>query len=262
MIVKKDMNIGPCPHVSSILNKIKELGPSYAIYQEPIHNDKVLRDLIRKGYKIESLDYFKDNNNFKAITPAHGITLDEERIFKKGKYEDLTCPIIRKTYKELENHKELKYGIIGDFNHREVKVILDRFKNVIYISNIEMASLLNLDCIIFQSTYSPLEAKKLLEHKELHLVNTLCPFVKKRFDSLGKISEDMIIVITDKKSANGKRIYEAAKLLNPKKEVYQISELKDLKKFDLDGVDSCYLTSATSVPNELVNQIEEYLKMR
>lgn len=262
-------NIGFCSGVDRAVKLAEETATQFSkayTLDALLHNEEEMQRLKEEGiFPLYSL-----NNKGEAILlPAHGSTaLEYEKAKRNFKNViDTTCPFVLRTVHIIKNlvKENYKIAIVGDKNHREVKVLSDAAsKNLLgvfqdetevkYIRNIPKVG------IVAQSTTSQdtlfSVANKLIRiANESRCFNTICKETLRRQDEAKEIAEkvDCMIVIGGKTSANSRWLYRMVKKINPNS--YFIQTEKDLDYISLGNFSVIGVVSGTSTPYWLIRKI-------
>lgn len=235
-----------------------------------VHNDDVCNELKKKGIKeIEQLSDIRDGA---IIFTAHGVGPDiYEKANRNGlRIIDTTCPKVMKAQRLAQNFVEKGWQVIifGDKKHKEVKGIKkwSRSKAVI-VKNIEEAKKIKLDkkkkyYLISQTTQNVTEFKKIKDYLSKNLTNfsffnTICDSTDNRQNEIRKLakSNDAVIVIGGRDSANTRRLFEIAKSLNPKS--YFIENASQLKKNWFTGIKKVAISAGASTPEWVIEEVKK-----
>ena len=267
MKVTKASNIAFCPGVDKIIKYIYQCRKGAYLLNSPVHNDIVSNKLIEDGYRIIDTNTLLKCQEITVITQAHGITRIEELIIERNNIHqvDMTCPIIKNIYKHIKENKGPKIAIFGNVNDREVQVITNKFPYVLVLK--DKSDLINLKepyIFLFQSTYPLDKYEEITSYIDNNMVDskyvdTICPFVRSRFEEAINISSDLILVLSDKKSANGNNLFSVCKKNNPNSTCFLISNMDELKELDLNNYKEATILSATSTPLSFVDEVYNYL---
>lgn len=247
-----------------------------------VHNKKVVDEFIQHGVQIlddskksrlEIIEEFDDVANSILILSAHGTELKVIELAKKKGFEivDLTCKYVYKTHDVIKEKFEAGYNVffIGKKKHPETIAILNRFKNVKLIENIN-----DLQSVDFyddqkyfctnQTTISQYQFDDITNElknkcKDIEFQNDICDATKIRQDAVINMdpSIDICIVIGDKKSSNTDELY---KIASQKVESYKINDLKDIDQKWFDNKNHCGITAGASTPRFLIDKIYSYIK--
>jgi 4-hydroxy-3-methylbut-2-enyl diphosphate reductase len=264
--------VGFCSGVKRAIRLIENLDSQRSVMLGPlIHNRRVVENLEKRGIKIvRNLEEI--NGGWTVVIPSHGCLKEERELLvnKKINIVDATCPIVRRLQNLAEKLKEEGYKvvIVGDKEHPEVKGVKSYAgENSIVLSNLKEAEKIDGDkiAVVFQTT-SSLDSFKEFSRaladrgKEVRIFNTLCKETverQKEAISLAKKSE-CVIVIGGKNSANTRRIFELCSKVNTM--TYHIENAEEIDRKWFEGKNSLFITSGTSTPNEVVNEVIEAVK--
>jgi (E)-4-hydroxy-3-methyl-but-2-enyl pyrophosphate reductase len=233
-----------------------------------VHNDDVCRDLKKRGVKeIRSLS---DVSNATIIFTAHGIGPGAyEKAQSRGlKIIDTTCPKVMKAQRLAKSYSERGYQILifGDKKHKEVKSILEwSGKGSKIIGSLDEAKKIKLNkskrySLISQTTQNVEEFKNIndyLRSKLPHFVclNTICDSTDSRQNETRRLAKtnDAVIIIGGRDSANSRRLYEIAKSIN--KKTYFIENARQLKKNSLKNIGKIAISAGASTPEWIIGEI-------
>lgn len=237
-----------------------------------VHNENVCKRIEKSGIKrADSLGSLPAGAN--VIIKAHGEPLET---YKRLKVMDLniidaTCPMVKDIHKKAQELEEKGYQviIIGDRNHEETKGILGNIENGAILENKNKVlkfknELKNKVGVLCQSTQT-LENVTATVHElskyaeELLFINTICNPTRLRQKEIEELSSrcNAILIVGSKKSANTKRLYEAAKKIN-KNSFWITSERvnqKNFRKFKSIGI-----IGGASTPIEVLKNISRGLE--
>lgn len=238
-----------------------------------VHNKQVIDDLRKNGIKL--ISKLKKHKNATLIIRAHG---EPKKVYQKAKelgfvIIDATCPMVKEIHNIAVNLEKEKYKIIiiGDRNHEEVIGIAGQLKsrpvvvqNTNDITQIKFAEYDKI-AIITQSTQEiehVLNIVKIIKSrfKNTTFVNTICnptKYKQKEIKLLSK-SNNLVLVIGSKNSANTKRLFEISKQINHK--TYWIESKKEIKSDWLKGAKRVGITAGASTPDITIRETIEYLE--
>lgn len=242
-----------------------------------VHNNDVCADLKKRGIKeAESIDDIREGT---IIFTAHGVgpKLYEKASQKGLKIIDTTCPKVMKSQRIAKTHagKGCQVLIFGDKDHKEVKSIKEwsggKAKIINGLNFLAVAKRLSPGknkkyCLISQTTQNVEEFKKIVAYLKKNLksnfiyFNTICPSTDDRQKEIRKLakSNEAVIVIGGRDSANSRMLFEIAKSLN--KNSYFIENAKQLKKTWLNGIKKVAIAAGASTPEWAINEVVEKLK--
>lgn len=272
--------VGFCYGVERSITLTKEiennnLPKPYYLLGMLVHNDIVNNELEKSGFILLNNPNEIDNiSTGTFISTAHGLkqSIKDKINLKKLPIIDTTCPIVLNNNRKILEYYHKMYSIIyiGKQNHQESNVIKEYIHLVETIDDIEKLSITNENIVLTNQTtmsiydIETLTTAVLKKYPQTIIDTIICPATKERQDTL--ISElekhhgltDFWIVIGDKKSNNTNKLVEIVK--NVTNNYYFISSKKEVKNIKISNDFNYYITSGTSTPNIVINEIIEELK--
>ena len=259
-------------------NQVLKLYGNVYITEDIIHNKIFMKGLEQTGMiKVDSIDEIPDGSV--VMFSAHGVS---PQIIDKAEKKELTiieatCPIVKSIQNEVKKEAEAgkKIIIIGNRAHAEIVALLGcaNNKNVFVVYNEMDIDLLpdfsndevvyftqtTLDCSRVEDVIKRLKAK--ISNINSNAQNNVCYATRERQEAVRRIasSVDLLIVVGSAHSSNAKRLSEVALNSGAKKSIL-IDSKDELIESDFDGVQSIAITSAASTPDELVNELVEFLR--
>lgn len=275
---------GYCFGVMNAINeaiKIKENYPFNNVYVlgELVHNEDVISFL--NNHDIHTLvvnnneeEILKNlNTNDILIFSAHGHNekLDELLKNKKITFFDTTCKNVRKNLDLIKENIDKGIIYIGKENHAETKAAISISNKVILYDldkGLDFSKITFKEPIIInQTTLSYLELNNI--HKEIlenipkaNIIDEICPVTRIRQENIINLKKDydLLIIIGSKTSSNTNKLYELALKYHQNKKVLMIGSKKELFKLDLSNYQHVAIFSGTSTPNEIINEVKQYLE--
>ena len=275
---------GYCFGVMNAINeaiKIKENYPFNNVYVlgELVHNEDVISFL--NNHNIHTLvvnnneeEILKNlNTNDILIFSAHGHDekLDELLKNKKITFFDTTCKNVRKNLDLIKENIDKGIIYIGKENHAETKAAISISNKVILYDldkGLDFSKITFKEPIIInQTTLSFLELNNI--HKEIlenipkaNIIDEICPVTRIRQENIINLKKDydLLIIIGSKTSSNTNKLYELALKYHQNKNVLMIGSKKELFKLDLSNYQHVAIFSGTSTPNEIINEVKQYLE--
>ena len=275
---------GYCFGVMNAINeaiKIKENYPFNNVYVlgELVHNEDVISFL--NNHDIHTLvvnnneeEILKNlNTNDILIFSAHGHNekLDELLKNKKITFFDTTCKNVRKNLDLIKENMDKGIIYIGKENHAETKAAISISNKVILYDldkGLDFSKITFKEPIIInQTTLSFLELNNI--HKEIlenipkaNIIDEICPVTRIRQENIINLKKDydLLIIIGSKTSSNTNKLYELALKYHQNKKVLMIGSKKDLFNLNLSNYQHVAIFSGTSTPNEIINEVKQYLE--
>lgn len=241
-----------------------------------IHNEQVVEDLTSKGVGVVSAPEDIADEKAKDATlviRSHGVSKEVIRHIrgKQLKYEDATCPFVKKIHETVQEYSEKAYRIIiiGSKDHPEVQGILGWANGRgIVIETAEEAEMFFLDdgsekiCIVAQTTFNYKKFQELVEiiskkGYDIIAVNTICNATSTRQKEAEELAarSDAMIVIGGRHSSNSRKLYEICK--NQCENTFFIQTVDDLKEITLNSFTSLGITAGASTPNNIIQEVLE-----
>ncbi len=274
---------GFCSGVSRAVDMARQMLKLYGtiyITEDIIHNKIFIKQLEEKGLiKVDSLDDIPDGSV--VMFSAHGVS---PHVIEKAESKELTiidgtCPIVKSIQNSVkkETESEKKIVLIGHRSHAEIIALLGYAGNkdtyVVYDEiDVDLLPDLSDDEVVYftqttlDSTVVENVVKKLKE-KIPHIKSTnqdnICYATKERQDAVRRIANsiDLFIVVGSSHSSNANRLREVA-ISAGTKEAILIDSKENLTDYNFDGINSIAITSAASTPDEIVQDLLEFLKQK
>lgn len=248
--------------------KVYTLGPI-------IHNEQVVQDLNANGVGVvcNPEEISGEDDSATLVIRSHGVSQDViRRIKERGlRYEDATCPFVKKIHQTVEEYSAKSYRIIiiGSKDHPEVQGILGwtngRGTVIETAEEARNFSLANPDekiCIVSQTTFNYKKFQELVEifsekGYDIIAVNTICNATSTRQKEAEELAarSDAMIIIGGKHSSNSRKLYEICK--NQCENTFFIQTADDLKGISFDSFASLGITAGASTPNNIIQEVLE-----
>ena len=272
---------GFCFGVSRAVQKVyeeaaKASGPVYT-YGPVIHNEKVVRDLEKKGVKVlHSEEELLDLQEGTVIIRSHGVG---KRIYDicagkdRVRLVDATCPFVGKIHDIIrkESAEGRKILIIGDALHPEVQGIRGwSMENTDIAASWEDVLKLGISSgdklsVVAQTTYN---SKKFIEVidklkklvYDIRCFNTICNATQERQTEARNIASeaDAMIVIGGKSSSNTRKLVEICR--EECDNVFFIQTAEDLKPLTLTSFDRIGITAGASTPQNIIEEVQNIVR--
>ena len=241
-----------------------------------IHNQQVVEDLEKKGVKV--IDSVNDiNNGYDAtvIIRSHGVPEKVIKVLREKNVNivDATCPFVLKIHKIVkeasQNGKTII--IIGSDNHPEVEGIKGWCVNEpVVLESVEEAENYTVDgakklCVVSQTTFNYKKFKDIVDilskkSYDIDVMNTICNATEERQTEAGTIARqsDAMLVIGGKHSSNTQKLYEICR--KECENTYFIQTLDDLDLKQLQSFRSVGITAGASTPNNIIKEVQSYVR--
>lgn len=282
MIINKIEPQGFCKGVTNAINIVRDtLNKEKKIYLlgEIIHNKNVINELTKQGAitiptnnktRLELLD---EIDNGTVIFSAHGVApqVYEKAKLKGLKVVDATCPMVLLVHNNIIKRLNDGYDVIyiGTKNHPEVEGILGISSSIKFISSIDDIKNLSINndkiYVTNQTTLSKYDVEEIYDilkkkYPNIIIDNKICNATTIRQEAIkNQPKADLCIIVGDKLSSNTKKLVKVS-LEYAHINTIQCEDLSSLDKSILDGVNIVNISSGASTPDEVVNEIIEYLK--
>lgn len=248
-----------------------------------VHNRFVKQFLEHQGFIIEEgLDkeaIIDTINEGTVVFTAHGIDekIKEKAINKGLNIVDTTCPFVTKSFSMIKEYLAQGYEIIylGKTTHPETDAALSISPKVHLIESATDIDNLVIDspkiALTNQTTMSKFDMemveKAVIEkYPQTVIMDKVCYATKIRQEVMRKIAGEatesgekvLFIVVGDTTSNNTHKLWETSKRFSGQ-DACLVENLDDLPFEALSQYDTIYLTSGTSTPNVIVEEIYRYL---
>lgn len=247
--------LGMIVHNQYVVDACEELG---IVFVEETGKSRLeLLDRIDSGIVIFTAHGISDAVKAKAI--AKGLTI-----------VDASCPDVIKTHELVQAHcaKGGDVLYIGKKGHPESEGTVGLSDRVHLITSCEdLGNLNDLHDVLItnQTTLSLLDSKQIIDaakkkYPDAVIAEEICNATRIRQDAVMKLKDiDLLIVVGDKRSNNSNQLKEIG-LRSGVKEALLIDSIEDLKESQIKEKDRIAVTSGSSTPNELTQQVIATLK--
>ena len=262
--------------VIAVEKALDHYGAPVYVRKQIVHNKHVVSTLESKGaIFVDEVDEVPTGSIL--VFSAHGVSpavvaAAEERGLQTI---DATCPLVTKVHREVQRFAKEKYDIllVGHEGHEEVEGTAGEAPEVVQVvdkeDSIARVSIKDPSKIIWlsQTTLSvdeTMETVTKLREKYPTLQNPpsddICYATQNRQVAIKKVGaqSDLVIVVGSANSSNTVRLVEVA-LQAGAKASYRVDFASEIKDEWFEDVESVGVSSGASVPEELVNEVLEYL---
>lgn len=254
-------------------------GAPVYVRKQIVHNKHVVSTLEAKGaIFVEEVDDVPEGAT--VVFSAHGVSpaVHEGAAKRNLKTIDATCPLVTKVHHEARRFAKEDYDIllIGHEGHEEVEGTAgeapDHVQLIDGIEDIQNAKVRDEKKVIWlsQTTLSvdeTLATVASLKQKFPLLQDPpsddICYATQNRQQAIKQIAPeaDLVLVVGSTNSSNSVRLVEVSKEYGAKA-AYLVDFAHEVDEKWLEGVETVGVTSGASVPENLVNDLLEWLAAR
>jgi 4-hydroxy-3-methylbut-2-enyl diphosphate reductase len=265
--------------VIAVEKALDHYGAPVYVRKEIVHNKHVVSGLEKRGaIFVDEVDEVPEGSTL--VFSAHGVS---PAVVKASEARglntiDATCPLVTKVHREVQRFAAEEYDIllIGHEGHEEVEGTAGEAPNHVQLVDgkvgIENAKVKDPKKVIWlsQTTLSvdeTMETVLKLREKFPTLQNPpsddICYATQNRQVAIKKVGSesDLVLVIGSANSSNTVRLVEVA-LEAGAKAAYRIDYASEIKEEWFEGVETVGVSSGASAPEELVDEVLEYLEKR
>ena len=265
--------------VIAVEKAIDHYGAPVYVRKEIVHNKHVVTGLEKRGaIFVDEVDEVPEGSTL--VFSAHGVS---PAVVKASEARglntiDATCPLVTKVHREVQRFAAEEYDIllIGHEGHEEVEGTAGEAPDHVQLvdgkEGIDNAKVKDPKKVIWlsQTTLSvdeTMETVLKLREKFPTLQNPpsddICYATQNRQVAIKKVGSesDLVLVIGSANSSNTVRLVEVA-LEAGAKAAYRIDYASEIKEEWFEGVETVGVSSGASAPEELVDEVLEYLEKR
>ncbi len=236
-----------------------------------VHNETVLHTLRAQGVKVEH--QVADVTTATVMITAHGASERALKRVREGGFQVLeaTCPLVHSAHRAVSALVQQGYHpvIVGQRHHVEVRGIiedLDEFDVVLEEEEVGRLQERPRFGVAAQTTQPIDKVHRLLglmrqrfPASEIHFSDTVCQPTKQRQLAAMELAQqcDVVIVIGGAQSNNTRELVATCARHCPR--VYHVQRASDMRASWLAANDTIGLTAGTSTPNELIDEVEDWL---
>ncbi|WFW29623.1 MAG: 4-hydroxy-3-methylbut-2-enyl diphosphate reductase [Wolbachia endosymbiont of Menacanthus eurysternus] len=264
--------------LSITLEKYKDRHCIYVLH-EIVHNKYIVEGFKKQGVIfINSIEDIKNNDGV-LVFSAHGVSKSIEEGAKRRGIQviDATCPLVSKVHKRAKKYEDSgrELILIGYKNHQEIKGISGRVKNpVILVQSVKDVHSLRVKnpnnlSYITQTTLSIDDVVEIVDALKFKFPNIkgsdfkeICYATQNRQNAVKKLIKiaDIVLVMGSKNSSNSNRLLDIC--LAKGKKAHLIDNYNCVDKNWFLGIKKIGITAGASVPDILVSELINYLKMQ
>ena len=256
---------------------IEVYGAPVFVRHEIVHNKHVVSDLKSKGAVfIDEVDDAPDGSTL--IFSAHGVSKTVQAAAQQRDLRviDATCPLVTKVHLELLRHFEQGHQVIliGHQGHPEVEGTMGQAPEGVVLLVSDAADVTSLQvkdenklAFVTQTTLSVDDTREVIAalHQRFPNIHApkkedICYATSNRQTAVKALAEqsDVVLVIGSKNSSNSNRLREVAERCHAK--AYLIDDERDIDLAWLQDNPRIGITAGASAPEDLVNQVIQYLQ--
>ncbi|MBU1044448.1 MAG: 4-hydroxy-3-methylbut-2-enyl diphosphate reductase [Candidatus Omnitrophica bacterium] len=240
---------------------------------EIVHNPRVVSDIKKTG--VIKINELRPQHKGILLIRAHGAPRETYKKAKKLGYTiiDATCPMVKEIHSIAREYEQKKFKIIiiGDKKHDEVIGIKGNLENepIIIAKKKEITPKtfyrVSKAAVVVQSTQNIDKVLDIVEKLEKHIkkvvfCNTICLPTRLKQQEIQELpaTQDMMIIIGAKSSANTKRLYELSKKINPN--TYWVNSKTDIRKSWFKNKEKIGIGAGASTPEYIIKEIASYIR--
>jgi len=263
-----------------IARQTVENNPNQPVYMLGmiVHNQYVVDALEELGIHfiekkgVKRIDLLDEINEGIVIFTAHGISDDvrQKAIAKGLTVVDASCIDVMKTHTLVQEHcvkgGDVIYigkkghpeseGTVGLSNHVHLITSLEDIKNLNGLNNVLITN---------QTTLSIIDTKEIIDaclekYPDAIVAKEICNATRIRQEAVMNLENiDLLIVVGDTRSNNSNQLKEIGLKFNAK-EAILIDSVYSLNENQIKDKKRIAVTSGSSTPNELTQQVIDFLK--
>ncbi len=265
--------------VIAVEKALDHYGTPVYVRKQIVHNKHVVSSLEKRGaIFVDEVDEVPPGSVL--VFSAHGVSPAVVAAAEARGLNtiDATCPLVTKVHKEVQRFAKEGYDIllVGHEGHEEVEGTAGEAPDVVQVvdgdESIAASSIKDPEKVIWlsQTTLSVDETMQTvlkLREKYPTLQNPpsddICYATQNRQVAIKKVgaASDLVLVVGSANSSNTVRLVEVA-LEAGAKAAYRIDFASEIKDEWFEGVETVGVSSGASVPEELVEEVLEYIAKR
>lgn len=279
MIVEVDKDSGFCPGVVSAIKKAEDhLKCASQLYclGDIVHNSQEVQRLEEQGLVTIVNEQLKDLHDTIVLLRAHGEPPETYRTAEQNNIQiiDATCPVVLQLQRKIRSMYEtegssVQIVIFGKNGHAEVNGLVGQTAgNAIVVERLEDIEKIDFSRpvrLYSQTTMSVDQFRLVAADIQSHMVNpddfkffdTICRQVANRIPHMKEFASkhDVVLLVSGKKSSNGKALFEVCRSVNPRS--YFISHPEDVTPEMIAGAETVGICGATSTPRWQMERLKD-----
>ncbi|MEL0316330.1 MAG: 4-hydroxy-3-methylbut-2-enyl diphosphate reductase [Aquiluna sp.] len=262
--------------VIAVEKALDHYGAPVYVRKQIVHNKHVVRSLEKRGaIFVDEVDEAPEG--CVMVFSAHGVSPAVVEAAKKRNQHtiDATCPLVTKVHKEVLRFEKEGYDIllVGHEGHEEVEGTAGEAPHAVQLidgdEDVANAKVKDPEKVIWlsQTTLSvdeTMDTVVKLREKFPSLQNPpsddICYATQNRQVAIKKVGaqSDLVIVVGSANSSNTVRLVEVAMDAGAKA-AYRVDFASEIQEEWFEGVSTVGVSSGASVPEELVEEVLDYL---
>ncbi len=263
--------------VIAVEKALDHYGAPVYVRKQIVHNKHVVSSLEKRGaIFVDEVDEVPEGSIL--VFSAHGVSPAVVAAAEARGLNtiDATCPLVTKVHREVQRFAKDDYDIllIGHEGHEEVEGTAGEAPDKVQIVDVDIQGVRVRDpkklIWLSQTTLSvdeTMETVVRLREKFPTLQNPpsddICYATQNRQVAIKKVGadSDLVIVVGSANSSNTVRLVEVAKDAGAKA-AYRVDFASEIDEAWFEGVETVGVSSGASVPEELVEEVLDYLAAR
>jgi len=263
--------------VIAVEKALDHYGAPVYVRKQIVHNKHVVSSLEKRGaIFVDEVDEVPEGSIL--VFSAHGVSPAVVAAAEARGLNtiDATCPLVTKVHREVQRFAKEDYDIllIGHEGHEEVEGTAGEAPDKVQIVDVDIQGVRVRDpkklIWLSQTTLSvdeTMETVVRLREKYPTLQNPpsddICYATQNRQVAIKKVGaeSDLVIVVGSANSSNTVRLVEVAKDAGAKA-AYRVDFASEIDEAWFEGVETVGVSSGASVPEELVEEVLDYLAAR
>jgi 4-hydroxy-3-methylbut-2-en-1-yl diphosphate reductase len=264
--------------VQTVERALELHGRPVYVRKEIVHNKHVVEELEKRG-AIFVQEETEVPEGETVVFSAHGVAPAVHRNAEARRLDtiDATCPLVTKVHVEARKFAADGYTVIliGHAGHEEVEGTTgEASDSIVLVESEEDVARLEVEdsekvAFITQTTLSvdeTLDIIRKLRERFPSIVSPrtddICYATQNRQDAVKQLAPrcDLVLVIGSQNSSNSNRLVEVARQHGA--EAHLIDNEHEVREEWLEGVETVGITSGASAPEELVQRLVEFFRLR
>ncbi len=263
--------------VIAVEKALDHYGAPIYVRKQIVHNKHVVSSLEARGaIFVDEVDEVPEGSIL--VFSAHGVSpMVVAAAEARGLNTiDATCPLVTKVHREVQRFAKEDYDIllIGHEGHEEVEGTAGEAPDVVQIvdKDIDQVVVRNPEKLVWlsQTTLSVDETMETVNRLRAKFPtlqappsDDICYATQNRQVAIKKVgaASDLVIVVGSANSSNTVRLVEVAKDAGAKA-AYRVDFASEIQESWFEGVETVGVSSGASVPEELVDEVLDYLAKR